>query len=487
MSVPHSPRQERFWNLQDFSRGRGLEIGPLHRPTLVAGEAQVQYADLYTAEHFRKYYQDHPQITTETIPEIDFVLLKDGVAQRLIDATGSSAPYDWIIASHVIEHVPDVIDWLAQAAEITVDHGALILAVPDRRFTFDLHRPTTSVGQFLQAHELRESRPSTRAVYDHFSSHVTVAADHLWAGGTPPGYAARTYQLKQALAAMERRRNGEYVDAHVWMFTPDSFLAQMSELRRLGHSSWFVESIAPTTRNTLEFLVRMRRIPCGADATIDPEGEVLPSGSAPDWVIDQHVAGFTFDSSGSKCASSRNRCADSAAASRPWSPRIVGGSAVRSWCLPVPSFGWCVRCARDPTRGSDPDVAPTGDHPLAGHRRDLCAAHPTRLGVPSAPGIDPTGLPLESDRWGICFTTPTSHGGTATRYACRFHRAAVSAHIARRRSRRRWTKPSSSGSDIRSVYGSATSTNGVARDRCSAEVAAVLDDLATMCGHELGR
>lgn len=290
MSHSHSPRQEQLWALQDFSRGRGLEIGPLHRPTLAVGEAQVQYADLYTTDHFREYYQDHPQITTETIPEIDFVLLKDGVAQRLADATGANSPYDWIIASHVIEHVPDAIDWLAQVAEITVDDGVLILAVPDRRFTFDLHRPLTSVGQLLQAHELADDRPSTRAVYDHFSSHVTVLANHLWAGGTPPGFGARTYQLNQALSAMERRRSGEYVDAHVWMFTPDSFLAQMSELRKIGHSSWFVEGMAPTARNTLEFLVKLRRVPRAADATIDPPGELLPSGDGPDWVVDQHVA-----------------------------------------------------------------------------------------------------------------------------------------------------------------------------------------------------
>lgn len=286
---PRSDRQERFWALYDFTQGHGLEIGPLHRPTLAPHEAQVQYADLYTTSYFREYYKDHPQITTDTIPEIDFVLLKDGAVQRLAAATAANAPYDWIIASHVIEHVPDVIDWLAQVAEITVDGGALIMAVPDRRFTFDLHRPPTTVGQLLQAHELADDRPSTRAVYDHFSSHVTVLAEHLWAGGTPPDYGDRTYSLDQALAAADRRRDGEYVDAHVWMFTPQSFLAQMAELRKIGHSEWFVEYLAPTTRNTLEFMVRMRRIPRDRDATEDPEGEVLPSPAGPDWLVDQHL------------------------------------------------------------------------------------------------------------------------------------------------------------------------------------------------------
>ena len=290
MPRPPDPRRNRFWELQDFSQGHGLEIGPLHRPILVPDEAQVQYADVFTADHLREFYASHPQVTTENIPEVDFVLLQDGVVRRLEEATAANAPYDWIIASHVIEHVPDLVDWLAQVAAITSDGGALILAVPDRRFTFDLHRPFTSVGQILQAHELGDDRPSTRAVYDHFRSHVTVPSPHLWAGHPPPGYEARTYSLDHALKQVERRRSGEYVDAHVWIFTPDSFLAQLAELRRLGHSSWFVESIAPTTRNTLEFLVRMRRIPRDADATRDPDTEVLASGLGPDWVVGQHAA-----------------------------------------------------------------------------------------------------------------------------------------------------------------------------------------------------
>ena len=290
MPRPYNPRRTRFWDLQDFSQGHGLEIGPLHRPILVPEEARVQYADVFDADHLRQFYTSHPQVITEDIPEIDFVLLQDGVVRKLPEATLANAPYDWVIASHVIEHVPDLIDWLAQVGEITRDDGALIMAVPDRRFTFDLHRPLTSLGQILQAHELEDDRPSMRAVFDHFSSHVTVQAPHLWNGGRPPGYEARTYGVKHALTQVERRRRGEYVDAHVWIFTPDSFLAQIAELRHLGHSPWLVDSISPTARNTLEFLVRMRRIPRNADPTLDFDDEVLSSDQGPDWVVDQHTA-----------------------------------------------------------------------------------------------------------------------------------------------------------------------------------------------------
>ena len=187
MPRPPDPRQRQFWDLHDFSQGHGLEIGPLHRPVLGHEDARVQYVDVFSADHLREFYQTHPLIITENIPELDFVLLQDGMVRRLPEATAANAPYDWIVASHVIEHVPDLIDWLAQVGEITCDGGVLVLAVPDRRFTFDLHRSLTTIGQILQAHELGDDRPSTRAVFDHFRSHVTVSAAHLWAEGRPPG------------------------------------------------------------------------------------------------------------------------------------------------------------------------------------------------------------------------------------------------------------------------------------------------------------
>ena len=91
----------------------------------------------------------------------------------------------------------------------------------------------------------------------------------------------------QALDKVATGRSGTYVDCHVWLFTPESFLEQMHELRMIGESSWIVDTMHPTRRHENEFMVRLRRIPRGQDTTSEQPGELLATGMLPDWVADQ--------------------------------------------------------------------------------------------------------------------------------------------------------------------------------------------------------
>jgi hypothetical protein len=167
------------------------------------------------------------------------------------------------VASHVVEHVPDIISWLAEIAEVLVDGGQLLLVIPDRRFTFDILRPSTTVGQMLQSHELRETRPSVRAVYDMFHSAVTVGAGDAWEGAVP-GPEDRRHSLAETTNQVQRTRNGGYVDCHVWTFTPESFVEQIAELGALELCDLVVETIVSTAQNDIEFYAVLRRLPRGA-------------------------------------------------------------------------------------------------------------------------------------------------------------------------------------------------------------------------------
>lgn len=278
-------RQELLWGFFDFAQGRGLEIGPLHSTTVPADLADVRYLDVFDRETLVRNYANDPGVPTELIPEIDFVLF-DGTRVRSIPETLVDADLmDWVMASHVIEHVPDLIGWLAELASVVVDGGALYLAVPDRRYCFDLHRPGTSVGQMLQAHELGERVPSVRAVYDYKRGHAAVGARALWAG-KPVGYEARIHSLEQVREFVEQARAGSYVDSHVWLFTPGTFLEQLVELRTLGLSQWRVESLVPTRPDELEFYAVLRRLPRSGDWPTELFEEEPRPGTMPDWVAE---------------------------------------------------------------------------------------------------------------------------------------------------------------------------------------------------------
>jgi Methyltransferase domain len=281
------PRRSRLWALQDFSQGRGLEVGPLHEAIVGRDEADVRYVDVHDQAGLRAHYADDPGVPVDAIPEIDYTLVKpDGSTVSLADACREGAPFAWVVASHVIEHVPDVIGWLENLAEIVEDDGALVLMVPDRRYCFDVHRPPTTVGQMLEASELQATRPTTRAIYDYFSAAVNNDVRELWAG-LPPDYSQRMHTTDQALGKVAEGRSGSYVDCHVWLFTPESFLEQMHELRTIGQSSWIVDSMHPTRHHHIEFMVRLRRIPRGQDTRSEQPGELLATTQLPEWLAEQ--------------------------------------------------------------------------------------------------------------------------------------------------------------------------------------------------------
>jgi Methyltransferase domain len=281
------PRRGRVWALQDFSHGRGLEVGPLHQAIVGRDEADVRYVDVHDQAGLRAHYSGDPEVPAEAIPEIDYTLVKpDGSVVSLADACRDGAPFAWVVASHVIEHVPDVVGWLENLAEIVEDDGALVLMVPDRRYCFDVHRPPTTVGQMLEARELQATRPTTRAIYDYFSAAVHNDVRELWAG-LPPNYEQRMHTAAQALGKVEEGRSGTYVDCHVWLFTPESFLEQMHELRTIGESSWIVDSMHPTRHHQIEFMVRLRRIPRGQDPKSEQPGELIATSTLPDWLAER--------------------------------------------------------------------------------------------------------------------------------------------------------------------------------------------------------
>lgn len=267
----------------DLSQGRGLEIGPLDAGIADPAAHAVSYVDVFDAEGIRVHYAQDDNVLLELIPEIHYPLYEGDSYRPLAEAAAPGAPFDWVIASHVIEHVPDVIGWLNEIASLTAPEAALLLAVPDRRYCFDRHRPPTTVGQAIEAHELGFTRPSIRAIYDFFSAAVTVDTASLWRGGTPPSFERRMFDAQQVDQQVARGRAGDYIDTHVWTWTPQAFVEQIREFRALGLADWYVEKIDQSP-DTFEFWVLLRR--CGTDG-LAGANEVHSAIELPGWLVDE--------------------------------------------------------------------------------------------------------------------------------------------------------------------------------------------------------
>ena len=105
-----SPREHAVFHLID-KQGFGLEIGPSHNPIAPKKKGyKVHILDHLSTNDLRIKYQDHG-LNLDNIEEVDFIWS----GQPLHEIIGKKHCYDWIIASHVIEHLPDLISFLQQS------------------------------------------------------------------------------------------------------------------------------------------------------------------------------------------------------------------------------------------------------------------------------------------------------------------------------------------------------------------------------------
>ena len=135
--------------------GPGLEIGPSHAPLMSKADGNdVSIFDYLDAEGLRTKYAA-AGCDVSLVEDVDFV----GDGRPMSEVIGRLGAFRWIVASHVIEHVPDLLGFLRDCDTLLAPGGVLVLAVPDKRFCFDLLRPVSTIGQVLQAHVDGRKRP----------------------------------------------------------------------------------------------------------------------------------------------------------------------------------------------------------------------------------------------------------------------------------------------------------------------------------------
>ncbi len=210
--------------------GLGLEIGPSHNPIAPKKAGyNVHVLDHASAEELRIKYTGHPVIL-ENIEEVDFVWRGEPLSELI----GREYCYDWIIASHVIEHVTDVVGFLRQCEKLLTPDGVISLAVPDKRYSFDYYRWPSNTGDALQAFTDSCVRHPSGAVFDHFANAAQMGTRITW-GAQDFGDIKMVHTLDEAEEYWKLSiKNDEYIDSHRWKFTPSSFRIILNDLQKLG-------------------------------------------------------------------------------------------------------------------------------------------------------------------------------------------------------------------------------------------------------------
>jgi SAM-dependent methyltransferase len=199
--------------------GLGLEIGPSHNPLMPKSAGfNVEILDYLDADGLRKKYTYAGQDVSR-IEEVDYI--SDG--RPMTEVIGDRNRYDWIIASHVIEHVPDLVAFLADCEALLKPRGSLVLAVPDKRCCFDILRPISTVGQVLQAHIDRRIRPAPGTIFDDLAYARKRNGQIGWALNDKSRLDP-VRSIEEARQVFEHAsKTTDYLDVHCWVFVPSSF------------------------------------------------------------------------------------------------------------------------------------------------------------------------------------------------------------------------------------------------------------------------
>ncbi|HWD52618.1 MAG TPA: methyltransferase domain-containing protein [Acidimicrobiales bacterium] len=241
----------------------GLEIGPLANPRVGKDDGPVRYLDHASADELKQKYATNAEMQDrlDRIVEVDYVI---GEGKKISEAVAQDAPFDYVIASHLIEHIPDPVGWMADVASILRPGGILSLVIPDKRYCFDINRAPSDISDVVDAYLRQLVRPSYKQVYDFTSRAINGAVDThaVWAEQADYTGVVRTDCDDPDVAALEACRrldtSDEFVDVHCHAFTPDSFLELFEKLARLGLVDFELARFFPTQFDTLEFHASLR-------------------------------------------------------------------------------------------------------------------------------------------------------------------------------------------------------------------------------------
>jgi predicted SAM-dependent methyltransferase len=127
-----------------YLRGAGIEIGASHMPIEVDKTCcQVRYVDRLGEVQIDEKF---PELKESQLVPVDVIC--DVVAEGL--APFEEGSLDFVIASHLLEHVPNPLGFIKECHRVLRYGGVLYLGVPDKNFTFDRDRDRTPLHHVVQ-------------------------------------------------------------------------------------------------------------------------------------------------------------------------------------------------------------------------------------------------------------------------------------------------------------------------------------------------
>lgn len=231
-----------------LATGRGLEISPGSAPLIRREDAgDLIYCDKVGGDAWTSTYGKHGEMMKTDIT----------LGTKRLDEVFPAAHFDYVVSSHVLEHIPDFVGFFKSVETVLKPNGDLVMIVPDKRYTFDILREPSSIEQIERAHKLQLVHPSDDMIRDFFT-HIDHAAtaEGLWAGTHQPKPSFSADRVEERLSQI----NPETIDLHCWVFTPATMWTLLGYVCEVHVPSLSIVDVSDTPHGSIEFLVHMRKL-----------------------------------------------------------------------------------------------------------------------------------------------------------------------------------------------------------------------------------
>ena len=386
-------RRKRLLGQLDWSSTRGVEIGPLASPLARRPEADVRYVDLVETDELKNKYADDPNVVTEDIVGVDAVW----GAHTLTDCFSNEENFDWVIASHVVEHVPNLVGWLSEIGNILRSGGRLYLAVPDYRVTFDRFRSTSSLAEIIAAHLDGAKQPSLAQIFSQTLYFSDLTSNQVWQSPPDPAKHLSLEQLQLAWdTALHVAKTGDLVDLHCWVFTPRSWLESMIALSELGLLNYRCVEFSSTAPGENEFFVVLEKLGSEGGSRNDLACDDLRQRLESLETTASPIGTVTHEEFlGDVLSQKKHRVDVPVPAPDPARGKVtcVWHSKVLERHRAIPVSNWLVRSADLPFAATLGTEFPAHQPFYGGYDSVLDADHAQILGLPTSGGLLDIGLP----------------------------------------------------------------------------------------------
>lgn len=264
--VAGTSRKDKLLSMLPLGKSVGAEVGPLHNALVAKHESTIFYVDHCDTETLKARWSSDKSVDVSKL-HVDAVWGQQTLREAIDNSDLArqhnlqGCKLDYLLASHVVEHVPDMVTWFREIHSVLKQDGSVRLAVPDKRYCFDILRRTSSLAEVADAFVRKRRVPSGNRVLDFTLNMVNVDCGKAWNDQIKTDELVHGYTIPDSLAlAEDAENNGTYHDVHCWVFTPSSFTDLCCDLAAAGLLNFACQQLVPTVRNELEFFVWMR--PC---------------------------------------------------------------------------------------------------------------------------------------------------------------------------------------------------------------------------------